>query len=368
VLKNKKGEEPKSTKIYAWSDFIKSISKILWVIVIIIILILLGQLSLFKSSKKEMKPPEIKKKKVVSTVDWSKVNKEIEIILKDARKKTEVIASKKLNLWIEVIASKKLNLWIDKNMERVDKNFLNWYFSYWTQQGIGLKSLLYQVLHWVNTDSPTAAERITLQVQEQFSNRVLRPQIAQMEIERIINEIISFYSESIRTKLRGIPQEYKIKRSDWDRYISDISVMVKNVEANRQTPVSLKALIGVSAGGAVIIFQSLKPIITKIGSKISAKLTTKTAAKMATKTGGKVAAKVGGKFVGTIIAVGIIIWDVWDHYQTKKKALPILRENIFDYFIEVKQSILHDPDYGIMTIIYGMEESILENLNKNNIS
>ena len=353
---NKKGEEPKSTKIFAWSDFIKSISKILWVIVIIIILILLGQLSLFKSSKKEIKPPEIKKKKVVSTVDWSKVNKEIEIILKDARKKTEVIASKKLNLWI------------DKNMERVDKNFLNWYFSYWTQQEIGLKSLLYQVLHWVNTDSPTAAERITLQVQEQFSNRVLRPQIAQMEIERIINEIISFYSESIRTKLRGIPQEYKIKRSDWDRYISDIAVMVKNVEANRQTPVSLKALIGVSAGGAVIIFQSLKPIITKIGSKISAKLTTKTAAKMATKTGGKVAAKVGGKFAGTIIAVGIIIWDVWDHYQTKKKALPILRENIFDYFKEVKQSILHDSDYGIMTIIYGMEESILENLNKNNIS
>lgn len=353
---NKKGEEPKSTKIHAWSDFIKSISKILWVIVIIIILILLGQLSLFKSSKKEIKPPEIVKKKVVSTVDWSKVNKEIEIILKDARKKAETIASKKLNLWI------------DKNMERVDKNFLKWYFSYWTQQGIGLKSLLYQVLHWVNTDSPTAAERITLQVQEQFSNKVLRPQIAQMEIERIINEIITIYSESIRTKLRGIPQEYKIKRSDWDRYIDDIAVMVKNVEANRQTPISLKALIGVSAGGTVIIFQSLKPIITKIVSKVSAKLSTKSAAKMATKTGGKVAAKVGGKFVGTIIAVGIIIWDVWDHYQTKKKALPILRENIFDYFKEVKQSILHDPDYGIMTIIYGMEESILENLNKNNIS
>jgi len=353
---NKKREEPKSKKIYAWSDFIKSISKILWVIVIIIILILLSQLSLFKSSKKEIKPPEIVKKKVVNTVDWSKVNKEIEIVLKDARNKTEVIASKKLNLWI------------DKNMERVDKNFLNWYFSYWTQQEIGLKSLLYQVLHWVNKGNPTAAERITLQVQEQFSNRVLRPQIAQMEIERVINEIISIYSESIRTKLRGIPQEYKIKRSDWDRYISDIAVMVKNVEANRQTPVSLKALVGVSAGGAVIIFQSLKPIITKIGSKISAKLTTKTAAKMATKTGGKVAAKVGGKFAGAIIAIGIIIWDVWDHYQTKKKALPILRENIFDYFKEVKQSILHDPDYGIMTIIYEMEKSILENLKENNIS
>jgi hypothetical protein len=107
--------------------------------------------------------------------------------------------------------------------------------------------------------------------------------------------------------------------------------------------------------------NSLRPIISKIGAKISTKLAAKSAAKMAAKTGGKVAAKTGGKFLGTIIAVGIIIWDVWDHYATKKKAKPVLRQNIYDYLKEVKKSILYDPEYGIMTIIYQMEQGISQN-------
>jgi hypothetical protein len=104
--------------------------------------------------------------------------------------------------------------------------------------------------------------------------------------------------------------------------------------------------------------SALKPLITKISAKISTRLAAKSAGKMAAKTGGKVAAKTGGKFLGAIIAVGIIIWDVWDHYATKKKAKPVLRKNIHDYLKEVKNSILHDPAYGIMTIIYQMEISI----------
>jgi hypothetical protein len=88
---------------------------------------------------------------------------------------------------------------------------------------------------------------------------------------------------------------------------------------------------------------------------------------MAAKTGGMVAAKTGGRFLGTFIAVGIIMWDVWDHYQTKKKALPVLRNNIKDYLNEVKESIIHDPEYGIMTIIYNMEHGISEQLQKKNL-
>ena len=38
----------------------------------------------------------------------------------------------------------------------------------------------------------------------------------------------------------------------------------------------------------------------------------------------------------------------------------MLRQNIKDYLSEVKNSILHDPEYGIMTIIYGMESGIAE--------
>ena len=103
-------------------------------------------------------------------------------------------------------------------------------------------------------------------------------------------------------------------------------------------------------------------MFSKIGARVSAKFAGKAASKMATKTGGKVAAKVGGKFAGSIIAIGVIIWDVWDHYETKKKALPVLRKNINDYFVEVKESILHDSVYGIMPIVYGLERQIVRKL------
>jgi hypothetical protein len=342
---NGKHYEKKSNRLHAWSDLIRSVSKFLWLIVILIILGIIGKMFVFKSDK-NTKQHEPIKKPVVEKIDWKLVNEEIGKVMSEARIETEKMAATKLDAWI------------DENMKRVDADFLEWYFSYWTQQKLGLSSLLAQVWHWVDSDSPTAAEKLTETVQEEFTNRVIRPQIAQLEMERIINDIVSHYSTTLKGKLERIPTEYKIKRADWERYIEDISVMVKNVEANRSTPLALKAIVGVTAGGTILMVNALKPVITKIGAKISSKMAAKTASKMAAKTGGKVAAKTGGKFLGTIIAVGIIIWDVWDHYATKKKAKPVLRQNIYDYLKEVKQSILHDPEYGIMTIIYEMEKSI----------
>lgn len=342
--------EPPS-KLFGWSELLKSISKILWVIVVIILLAGLGK-TLFKSGKKAAKPGEPVKKPIVEKVDWSKVNEEVREIMENARKQAEKEASAKLDAWIE------------ENMKRVDENFLDWYFGYWTQQKLGLQALLSQVWHWVDSDSPTAAEKLTLVVQKEFTNRVIRPVIAQSKIENIAKGTINKYAENVRKKITKIPEKYEIKEADWDRYINDMSELVTSIEANRQVSLSLKTIVGAAAGGAFLAGRALAPIITRIGSKISAKLAAKSAAGMAAKTGGKVAAKTGGKFLGTIIAIGIIIWDVWDHYSTKKKAMPILRQNIYDYLKEQKESILHDPEYGIITVIYQLEQGISKNIKK----
>ncbi len=343
------GSGDRENRLYAWGSLLRAVSKLLWTLVIIIVVIGLAKTFIFKSSKQEPKPTSIKKP-VVTRVDWSKINKEIEKIMVDAR------------LQAEKEAAEKLDLWIEKTMGRVDDDFLEWYFSYWTQQKLGLQALLAQVWHWVDSDNPPAAEKITLEVQDEFSNRVIRPQIAQLEIEGIINEVISNYSSRLRDRIKKIPAEYEIKEMEWERYLKDISLVIRNVEANRQTPLSLKSLVGITAAGTVVIVKALKPVILKIGSKLSSKLAASSAAKLATKTGGKVAAKSGGKFIGTLIAIGIIIWDVWDHYNTKQKAMPILRQNIYDYLKELKEAILHDPEYGIITIIYEMEQGISINL------
>ena len=41
--------------------------------------------------------------------------------------------------------------------------------------------------------------------------------------------------------------------------------------------------------------------------------------------------------------------------------MPVLRRNIYDYLKEVKKSILHDPGYGIITVIYQLEKGISKN-------
>ena len=342
-------EQREKGGLYAWGHFFRSISSLLWVIVVIIVLVALGRMFLFKKSGiLDWKKPVTQK--VVREVDWQKVNRQVEEVLKLARND------------LEKSVSLKLDRWIDANMKRVDDDFLDWYFGYWTQQQIGLKSLLYEVWHWVDGDSPTAAEKITQEVQQEFATRVLRPQIAQMEIERIIRGSMSNYAVQVRTRLEQIPTEYEIQPADWERYIGDISVMISYADAGRQTSLPLKALVGATAGGAVVMVRALGPMFGKIGARVSAKFAGKAASKMATKTGGKVAAKVGGKFVGSIIAIGIIIWDVWAHYETRKKAMPVLRKNIRDYFLEVKESILHDSVFGVMPIVYGMERQIVGQL------
>lgn len=347
-----KDYEGRSRRIQAWGSFLHSLSRFLWLAVILIVLVVLGKLFLFKGSDTTGPDTRPVKKPVVQKVRWEEINADIARVMAEVRQDTETAAGKKLDLWI------------DKQMVRVDGDFLPWYFSYWTQQKIGLKSLLYQVLNWVDSDNPPPAERITREVQEEFANRVLRPQIAQMEIERIINETITRYSSQLKEEFQKIPQEYDIRRADWERYLGDIAIMVKNVEANRRTSLSLKAVAGVTAGGMILMLRSIRPIITKITSRISARMASKAASRMATKTGSQVAARMGGRFVGALIAVGIIIWDVWDHYQTRKKALPVLRQNIHDYFQEVKQSILNDPEHGIMTVIYDLETRMSEKLKK----
>ncbi len=59
--------------------------------------------------------------------------------------------------------------------------------------------------------------------------------------------------------------------------------------------------------------------------------------------------KARGRISGSIVGVGIIAWDVWDHYSTVKENKPLLRENIFAFLDEMKLAVLDDPGTGVMS-------------------
>ena len=296
-------------------------------------------------------------------IPWHEVDSEIAAALRFSHETAESYAKKKLDTWTKGLE------------KRIDEDFLAWYFSYWQQQWLGLTAIGYWladhgVIEKLIGEQPSMAERITEEIQEAFSKQVLRPQIAQLQIERIAEETVKIYVAELQKNLATIPKKYRIPKADWERYLGDISILTSNVEGNRKVSLSLKTITAtVVAGGTVAtvkVAKMLKPMIAKVGTKITTKAAAKgagkAAAKVASKTGAKVGAKVGGKFLGVIVGVGIIIWDVWDHHHTKKVEKPILRQNLIDYLKELEHSLLYEPETGLMTMITGLEANMASSL------
>ena len=326
-------------------------SKLLWTIILLLILSGLGRYLLFKDDgiKNISRPVE---KEIVPARDWSEIDSAIVTSLKFARAEAEVLANEEIDSWT------------DDLIKRIDTKFLIWYFSYWNQQKMGLKGLWNSLLHSWDEEYPSAAEVLTMEVQEKFSEMVLRPQIAHRQMENIADDVVKKYAASLQQSLQEIPNKYYLSRHEWEIHISEIAIVTGATEGNRQTDLSLKTIYTAGVVGSVKLLAITKPMLTKMGSKVSAKLAAKSAVKLATKTGGKVAAKTGGKFLGAIVGVGIIIWDVYDHNETTKTQQPILRENLIDYLETLKYSLLHESKSGLITILIDIENRYIDAISK----
>jgi hypothetical protein len=264
-------------------------------------------------------------------------------------------------------ASAELDKWFDELKARVDPAFLDWYFGYWQTQVIGIQALLNELLHKADNRFPPAAEKMTEKLQEQFATMVIQPNTAQMRLERIIKNTATKYVTDLSTSLELVRLEYKISPADWERYISDISSDTGHVEANRQVPLSMKTIYAAGTAGVAVIALKLAKVVSGkvlagIGTKTVAKAGQTVLGKIVAKTAGKTAAKAGGKFLGAYIGIAIIAWDLYDHQKTVEENRPILKQNIFDYFNELKLSLLYDPEHGIMSTINEIDKELIQGL------
>jgi hypothetical protein len=355
-------------RLGAWTGFLNALgnfgSKLIWGSIGIIIIATLGRFLHTKSQAPTADPTqEQPETEILKPIPWHDVDEDIVLALQTASGSAKAYASKELAQWTVGL------------QQRIDDDFLKWYFSYWQQQWMGLKAMGYwiadhKIIERMVGEQPNMAERMTEEIQEEFSKRVLRPQIAQLRIERIADSTIQVYVQELSRNLTTIPEKYQLSQSDWERYLNDIALLTENVEGNRDVSISLKtvAATGVAGGtvAAVKVTKMLKPMIAKIGTKMTTKASAtgagKVAAALASKTGAKVGAKVGGKFLGAIVGVGVIIWDVWDHRHTKKIEKPILRENLADYLTELQHSLLHEPGTGLMSIVHELEGNVVSGL------
>jgi hypothetical protein len=293
--------------VVPWYHLLESVRKLsislIWLLVLVIIAAAVGKYLIFATLPPPTSSIATIAKPILAPTVWREVDQHLINAVTQARQDTEKFSQTAIDQWVEQL------------MQRVDNDFLEWYFGYWNQQLLGLNGLYHGAVHWLNLSQYTAQEKMTEKVQEEFATRVLRPEIAQLEIEHIAQDTVKYYVGQLQTHLNEIPQKYNIPKAEWEKYLDSIAVMTTRTEANRETTLSLKAVTGTTVAGVAILTKSLAPLIKTVGGKLTAKLAGKAAASMAAKTGAKVIAKVGGELLGPVIAVGIIIWDVWDRCQ-----------------------------------------------------
>jgi len=339
----------KTERLKVITQFIKTVTPMIWTIVILVVIIpLLGNFLISQS----LTNPATTAVVVSPPHDFSKVNLDVKNAIQTAHTTAETFASKELDKWeTEVIA-------------RVDNSFLDWYFDYFNQKKMEftvpfnfVKSAVLNRFD-MTAASRAVSEKLTEDFQREFANRVLLPKNAQLRFQLITQDTANLYIGEVSKNVKVVQNNYNIPQVQWDKYLNDIASTIS--DKGNVSNLSLKVLVGGS--GYLIAKPLILGVAAKIGSKVTAKVASKAAAKVATKTGGTVASQLGVGLIDPIVGIGIIIWDLWDYNHTVKIERPILREHIVEYLKDVKKSLLTNPETGIMAAIYQLESGILKSL------
>ena len=347
--KQKISYSEKTERLKVITQFIKTVTPMIWTIVILVVIIpLLGNFLISQSLTNTATTAVV----VSPPHDFSKVNQDIKNAIQTA------------NITSEAFASKELDKWETEVVARVDNSFLDWYFDYFNQKKMEftvpfnfVKSAVLNRFD-MTAASRAVSEKLTEDFQREFANRVLLPKNAQLRFQLITQDTANLYISEVSKNVKVVQNNYNIPQVQWDKYLNDIATTIS--DKGNVSNLSLKVLVGGS--GYLVAKPLILGVAAKVGSKVTAKVASKAAAKLATKTGGTVASQLGVGLIDPIVGIGIIIWDLWDYNHTVKIERPILREHIVEYLKDVKKSLLTNPETGIMAAIYQLESGLIKSL------
>jgi hypothetical protein len=327
---------------------------LLWIIIIASIFMFLVKHVITNPSinddKVKLQIFEQKDTVVESRISYEKLNEEISAALIKPRDVALDSASEGLDNWVEEI------------MGRVDPDFLDWYFGYWTQQKMQLASIYNNAFHLVYKKHPSAEEKIHEEIVREFQKRVLQQNISQLELETIAQQAMNQYVETLRHELSLIAIRYKIPKAEWDRYLDDITILSKTFEGRRTVPLTLKAIVSYSS--TIMVSRQMRfiagSIERKAGTQVGTEAVSMGVVIPSACVFGRATMKVMEKFLTPVVVVAILAWDVLDHHRMEAEYRPILKENIRKYFCTVKETILNDEESGILATILDIEKNVLD--------
>lgn len=291
--------------------------------------------------------------------NWYEIDKRLADAVREVHDTTEEFATAEMDEWLSEI------------MKKVDNQFLNWYFSYFhqkaTQDGVPFAWLAFKIdflkvlraedEKQLNADQ-IIQKRMIEEINDKFKQLVFN-QETEDDLKRTIERIARNYASAIGFKFSQIKALYQVHDEDWKQHLDDISQLIYN------TGTSQFGFSTESLNNQLATKLSIATTLA-ISTKLAAKFASKLVVKGAVKGGVSAAAELVAKFVDPFILVGFLAWDVSDYQQMITKTQPELRQNIFDYLNELKQSIINSPENSIMTAIEEVETKLINTLDFHN--
>jgi hypothetical protein len=290
-----------------------------------------------------------------SNYDWNKIEKLLVDQIENSLKVAENFATEELDNYIEEL------------MVNVDQKFLDWYFSFFNQKLMEYGG----AISWIGfkLDEPlkkfrekdeknlNASEVIEKRLTEDFYNKfqeLVFTESAQKKFQKIIERTGNIYGSSISLVFANVKNSYKITDEDWNNHLGELAQLIYNT-GNSQSSLSVESL-------SSSVLTETTVIGSLIGAKLFSNLAIKASTKFAIKSGASLALSTTLKLVDPLAAIAFVVWDVWDYTKMVENSRPTLRQNIFDYLIELKNNTLYDSTIGIVPILEEIQAQVMNKL------
>lgn len=265
---------------------------------------------------------------------------------------------------IEEFARDELDSWENELLDKVDHQFLNWYFSYVNQKamevGIPFAWLAFKVdfldlLKMEDEKKLDAGQVIQKRMIQDFNDKfkqLVLNEEAEDNLKKIIERIGKNYAASLGFQFSAVKANFQVPELDWNQHLDAISHLTYNTGTANST------LSSTSFNSN--LFTKLFTLTTiTIGGKLAAKFAVKAGSSLAAKAGGAVAVKIGAQFLEPLLAIGFLVWDAWDYQHMVDNSKPSIRKNITDYLNAMKSSILEDDaSTGILDSIQEVQNEL----------
>ncbi|MCT7953791.1 hypothetical protein [Laspinema palackyanum] len=316
---------------------IKIASIIFWSLVILLVLFpLLGRLIMTQALAAELNPPSSLEITPNMVAFWGTSNTQ------QAFEQARQTAYQKAQEYAE----RELEQWEAELIDRLDTDFLNWYFNYFNQRTQELLIFLDYLGEMAITGfDPSIVDdrikdRILSNINREFARRVVSSKSAKSKFKTIVIDTTELYLGQLSYGLKNVPRKYNLAQADWQEYLDTIKVRLENERGNESLSVEI---VG---AGSYLAIKAGSLIAAKAGSKIAASLLSRSIVSI----------------IDPAIGLGLIAWDYWDYTNGVAINKPRLREDLVESLHEIKKTLLTDPEFGVMSAVNELDEKIADSL------